>query len=158
MVLEEETLSKLRRIFDLNLYEVRIWTALLSRGKSTAGELSAIANVPRSRAYDILESLENKGFVVMKIGKPIQYLALSPNEVIERVIVHKFQGRKFMYYEDYMMRYTVPIRRILKIANKVDFDVIHSNSHLSMGFCALILSRLRKIPLITTFHTLIPQY
>ncbi|MDP3765021.1 MAG: helix-turn-helix domain-containing protein, partial [Nanoarchaeota archaeon] len=33
----------------LNSYEVKIWTALLSRGVSTAGELSDIANVPRSR-------------------------------------------------------------------------------------------------------------
>ena len=84
MVLSEETLAKLRRMFGLNLYEVRIWTALLSRGKSTAGELSEIANVPRSRTYDILESLEKKGFVMMKMGKPIQYLAIPPNEVIER--------------------------------------------------------------------------
>lgn len=96
-----------------------------------------------------------------KAGNSVHVFALSDkdsDEVIEGVIVHKFQGRIFRYYEDYMMRYTVPIRRILKIANKVDFDVIHSNSHLSMGFCALILSRLKKIPLITTFHTLIPQY
>ncbi|MFX1502965.1 MAG: glycosyltransferase, partial [Promethearchaeota archaeon] len=96
-----------------------------------------------------------------KAGNIVHVFALSDknsDEVIERVIVHKFQGRIFRYYEDYMMRYTIPIRRILKIANKVDFDVIHSNSHLSMGLCALILSRLKNIPLITTFHTLIPQY
>ncbi|MFH1771039.1 MAG: helix-turn-helix domain-containing protein, partial [archaeon] len=51
----------------------------------TAGELSDIANVPRSRSYDVLESLEKKGFVVMKIGKPIKYLAVPPKEVVERV-------------------------------------------------------------------------
>ena len=61
MIVKEEVLSKLRRYFDLNLYEVRIWTALLSRGVSTAGELSDIGHVPRSRAYDVLESLEKKG-------------------------------------------------------------------------------------------------
>ncbi|NQV08615.1 hypothetical protein HQ529_02040, partial [Candidatus Woesearchaeota archaeon] len=44
-----------------------------------------IANVPRSRSYDVLESLEKKGFVVMKLGKPIKYIAVAPNEVIERV-------------------------------------------------------------------------
>jgi sugar-specific transcriptional regulator TrmB len=85
MLVKEEFLSKLRRYFALNLYEVKIWTALLSRGTSTAGELSDIANVPRSRSYDILESLEKKGFVVMKLGKPIKYLAVSPKEVVERV-------------------------------------------------------------------------
>jgi len=85
MIVKEEFLNKLRRSFGLNLYEARIWTALLSRGVSTAGELSDIGNVPRSRAYDILESLEKKGFVVMKLGKPIKYLAVDPGEVVERV-------------------------------------------------------------------------
>jgi HTH-type transcriptional regulator, sugar sensing transcriptional regulator len=85
MIVKEEFLSKLRRYFSLNLYEVKIWAALLSRGVSTAGELSDIANVPRSRSYDVLESLEKKGFVVMKLGKPIKYLAVPPSEVLERV-------------------------------------------------------------------------
>lgn len=85
MIVKDDFLSKLRRYFALNLYEVKIWTALLSRGVSTAGELSDIANVPRSRSYDVLESLEKKGFVVMKIGKPIKYLAVAPTEVVERV-------------------------------------------------------------------------
>lgn len=84
MVLKDETLARLRRIFGLNLYEVKIWVALLSRGISTAGELSTIAGVPRSRTYDILESLEKKGFVIMKLGKPIQYIAISPKDVVER--------------------------------------------------------------------------
>ena len=85
MIVKEEFLSKLRRFFSLNLYEVKIWTALLSRGVSTAGELSDIANVPRSRSYDVLESLEKKGFVIMKLGKPIKYIAVPPAEVVERV-------------------------------------------------------------------------
>jgi len=85
MIVQEEFLSKLRKYFALNLYEVKIWTALLSRGVSTAGELSDIANVPRSRSYDVLESLEKKGFVIMKLGKPIKYIAVPPSEVVERV-------------------------------------------------------------------------
>lgn len=85
MIVKDEFLGKLRRYFSLNLYEVKIWTALLSRGVSTAGELSDIANVPRSRSYDVLESLEKKGFVIMKIGKPIKYIAVPPKEVLERV-------------------------------------------------------------------------
>ncbi len=85
MIVKEEFLSRLRKIFDLNLYEVKVWTALLSRGVSTAGELSNISDVPRSRTYDILETLEKKGFIVMKLGKPIKFVALKPEEVIERV-------------------------------------------------------------------------
>ena len=85
MIVKDEFLSRLRKIFDINLYEVKVWTALLSRGVSTAGELSSISDVPRSRTYDILETLEKKGFIVMKLGKPIKFIALKPSEVIERV-------------------------------------------------------------------------
>ena len=84
MLIEKKLLSKMKE-FGLNSYESKVWTALLSRGVSTAGELSDIANVPRSRSYDVLESLEKKGFVVMKLGKPIKYIAVPPEEAIERV-------------------------------------------------------------------------
>jgi sugar-specific transcriptional regulator TrmB len=84
MIMQKNFLSKLRD-FGLNTYESKLWTALLSRGISTAGELSDIASVPRSRTYDVLESLEKKGFIIMKVGKPIKYLAVSPEEVVDRV-------------------------------------------------------------------------
>ena len=84
MVNDTETIKKIR-LFGLNAYEAKIWSALLSRGVSTAGELSDIANVPRSRSYDVLESLGKKGFVILKLGKPIKYLAVQPKDVIENV-------------------------------------------------------------------------
>ena len=84
MIVQKDFLNKLKD-FGLNTYESKLWTALLSRGISTAGELSDIANVPRSRSYDVLESLEKKGFIVVKVGKPIKYLAVNPAEVVERV-------------------------------------------------------------------------
>ena len=84
MIVNNEFIKKIKD-FGLNSYEAKLWTALLSRGISTAGELSDIANVPRSRTYDVLESLEKKGFIISKIGKPIKYLAIPPAEVLERV-------------------------------------------------------------------------
>lgn len=88
MIVNDELLAKLRRLFNLNLYEVKIWVALISRKISTAGELSDIAKVPRSRAYDILESLENKGFIIMKLDKPIKYISVDPEDVVERYKKH----------------------------------------------------------------------
>ena len=85
MIVKEDFLKKLRSAFDLNEYEVKIWTALLSRGVSAAGELSEISNVPRSRSYDVLETLEKKGFIIMKLGKPIKYIAVKPEEILRRV-------------------------------------------------------------------------
>ncbi|MAF50572.1 MAG: hypothetical protein CMH64_00615 [Nanoarchaeota archaeon] len=85
MIVKESFLQKLRHAFNLNIYEVKIWTALLSRGISTAGELSDISEVPRSRSYDVLETLEKKGFVIMKLGKPIKYIAIKPEDIVRRI-------------------------------------------------------------------------
>ena len=85
MAVKQELLSELKEDFKLNIYEVKIWTVLLSRGIATAGELADLSGVPRSRCYDVLESLEKKGFIIMKIGKPIKYVAVQPEEVVDRV-------------------------------------------------------------------------
>lgn len=83
MLASVKTMDALRGI-GLNLYERRLWVALLARGTSTAGELSAIANVPRSRTYDVLQSLAEKGFVVMQSAKPLKYVAIPPEEALEK--------------------------------------------------------------------------
>ena len=85
MLIKEEFLKKLKSAFELNEYEVKIWTSLLSKGIATAGELSDISDVPRSRSYDVLESLEKKGFIIMKIGKPIKYMVIKPLEIMYRL-------------------------------------------------------------------------
>ena len=84
-MVSEELIKKLRSAFNLNIYEVKVWLSILSRGVATAGELSDMSNVPRSRSYDVLESLEKKGFIILKLGRPIKYLAVQPNEVMKRV-------------------------------------------------------------------------
>ncbi len=83
MVASTEVLDALKSI-GLNLYERKIFVALLAKGVATAAEVSEIANVPRSRSYDILESLSEKGFVMVQPSKPIKYVALAPKEALER--------------------------------------------------------------------------
>lgn len=84
MVASQETLDKLEDI-GLNMYERKIYSALLGRGVSTAGELSEMTNVPRSRAYDVLESLAEKGFAVIKSSKPMEYVSIPPQQAIENI-------------------------------------------------------------------------
>lgn len=84
MVASQETLDKLEDI-GLNMYERKIYSALLGRGVSTAGELSEMTNVPRSRAYDVLESLAEKGFTVIKSSQPMEYVSIPPQQAIENI-------------------------------------------------------------------------
>ncbi len=83
MVVAQHVLDALKQI-GLNLYERKLWVALLSRGTATAGELSSLAKVPHSRTYDVLESLAEKGFVVVQATKPLKYVAVAPTEALER--------------------------------------------------------------------------
>ncbi|MBT3408405.1 TrmB family transcriptional regulator [Candidatus Woesearchaeota archaeon] len=85
LLIDRDLMQDLQKEFSINEYEVKLWTALLSRGVSTAGELSDIGNVPRSRAYDVLETLAKKGFVIKKVGKPLKFVAIAPSNVIERL-------------------------------------------------------------------------
>ena len=84
MVASKETLDKLEDI-GLNMYERKIYSALLGRSVSTAGELSEMTNVPRSRAYDVLESLAEKGLVVIKSSSPMEYVSIPPEQAIENI-------------------------------------------------------------------------
>lgn len=85
MIVKPELIKKIKGYFDLNIYETKVWLALLSKGVSSAGEIAEISSVPRSRTYDVLESLEKRGFVIQKLGKPVKYLAVKPEIVIEKL-------------------------------------------------------------------------
>ena len=85
MIIKQDTVNKVKEHFDLNIYETKVWIALLSKGIVTAGETAEISGVPRSRTYDVLESLTKRGFAIIKVGKPIKYIAVEPKTVLERM-------------------------------------------------------------------------
>ena len=58
---------------------------MLSKGIASAGEINEISGVPRSRTYDVLESLEKQGFAMAKIGKPTKYIVVKPTLVLEKL-------------------------------------------------------------------------
>jgi sugar-specific transcriptional regulator TrmB len=85
MILAQELVGKIKDHFDLNLYETKVWLALLSKGVASVGEIASISRVPRSRTYDVLESLEKKGFAIIRMGKPVKYLGVKPQMILERI-------------------------------------------------------------------------
>ena len=85
MLVKEELISRIKDYFDLNVYETKVWLALLGKGIASAGEVAEISRVPRSRAYDVLENLEKKGFAIVKLGKPVKYIGIKPNVILEKL-------------------------------------------------------------------------
>ncbi len=85
MIIKQDSINKIKDYFDLNVYETKVWLALISKGVASAGEVASLSQVPRSRAYDVLESLEKKGFAIIKIGKPVKYIGIKPRMILERL-------------------------------------------------------------------------
>ncbi|MFH1326951.1 MAG: helix-turn-helix domain-containing protein [archaeon] len=85
MLVKNELINKIKDYFDLNIYETKVWLALLGKGIASAGEIADISGVPRSRTYDVLESLEKKGFSIVKLGKPVKYLGVKPKVILEKL-------------------------------------------------------------------------
>ncbi|MCX6748985.1 MAG: hypothetical protein NT076_05270 [Candidatus Pacearchaeota archaeon] len=85
MLLKPELVKKIKDYFNLNIYETKVWLALVSKGVASAGEIAQISEVPRSRTYDVLESLEKQGFAMAKVGKPTKYIAVKPEMVLEKL-------------------------------------------------------------------------
>ena len=85
MLIKQELIGKIKDYFNLNIYETKVWLALLGKGTASAGEIASLSGVPRSRTYDVLESLEKKGFAIVKLGKPVKYLGVKPKAILEKL-------------------------------------------------------------------------
>ncbi len=80
----EDRLSDNLRLLNLTEYESKTYLALVNTGISTVKEIREFAGIPYSREYDILESLEKRGYVVVQPGRPKLYRAVHPREVLSK--------------------------------------------------------------------------
>lgn len=84
-MINPELIRKVKDYFSLNIYETKVWMTLLAKGIASAGEISTASSVPRSRTYDVLESLEKRGFAIAKLGKPVKYIGIKPQVILEKL-------------------------------------------------------------------------
>ena len=71
------------KLLGLNSYEFRAYQALIRLGKATAPKISKLSSVPSSRIYDILNSLESKGYIKTINDQVKYFIASDPKEVIK---------------------------------------------------------------------------
>ena len=67
----------------LNQYEARAYQSLLRTGIGSAVSISKFAHIPRARVYDVLVSLESKGFVIRSASRPIEFSVVKPTRAFE---------------------------------------------------------------------------
>lgn len=108
-IVNQEVMDMLKSL-GLNSYERKLFVTLLSKGTSNAGTLSELSGVPRSRTYDVLESLADKGFIVVQSSKPLKYVAIDPREALDRL--------KSKHEEDY----NIMVKRIELVKKGKNID------------------------------------
>lgn len=83
---ENSLFTKLQK-FGLNQYEAKAYIALLSTGTTNAYSISKASGIPRSRIYDILDSITNRGIVMVEETSDNikNYTALPSNVFLERI-------------------------------------------------------------------------
>src|SRR4030065_2501960 len=76
--------EKLQQV-GLTEYEAKAYTAVLNTHLSTATKISDKSGVPRTRIYQVLEQLQQKGWIHIISGVPLLFKAVAPANVFEKV-------------------------------------------------------------------------
>jgi len=73
------------KVLGLNGYEFQAYQALIKIGKGSAPQISKVSNVPYGRIYDVLSSLESKGYIKIITGKTKYFVASDPQDIIKLI-------------------------------------------------------------------------
>ena len=82
MSLSDKARKALEKV-GLTSYEIKTYSALLKTGQINASDLSQKSGVPYSKIYEVLGTLEEKGWIGSDESRPTQYFAKPPSTAIE---------------------------------------------------------------------------
>ncbi|MDO5860489.1 TrmB family transcriptional regulator [Methanobrevibacter sp.] len=124
----DENITVLKGI-GLTMYEAQAYVTLTSLIESTAFEVAEKSNIPRSKIYDVLKSLDKKNFIDIEDGRPLIYIVKSPVEVLTRK-KEEIDGqiddtitRLTNVYENGMNQVQAPIWRIYGVEKIINQEV-----------------------------------
>lgn len=73
----------------LTEYEAKTLTALFRLKESEVPEISRIAQVPKTRVYDVLENLTRRGLIIEIYGRPKKYKVVDVHSAFDELIQAK---------------------------------------------------------------------
>jgi len=139
----EKIVKSLQRL-GLSLYETKAFLALISLGVGSADTIAKTADIPRTSAYKVLDSLEEKGFVISSRGRPKMYkpenlrslrkkIVDEVNELFEKL---EFVESIFLEKGEPQLVYTIygrdkVIRKIAQMIDDSEEEVIISTPRVS---------------------------
>ena len=87
MIVTEETKQVLRHL-GLTSYEIAAYLFLLSTSPLTAEQVSKGAKLPYSKIYDVLTSLQAKGWLQVEDARPKRYSPKPPSDALEATLLN----------------------------------------------------------------------
>jgi sugar-specific transcriptional regulator TrmB len=84
MAVSEKTRKAMQEL-GLTNYEAQAYTSLLELGPMPAGRISQSSHVPYSKIYEVLGSLESKGWIETERGRPSKYYPKSPSVALDAI-------------------------------------------------------------------------
>jgi Predicted transcriptional regulators len=90
MSLSEKTKKAMEEV-GLGSYEIKVYISLLENGSMPASELSKKSSVPYSKIYEVLNSLEERGWIESNSSRPQKFFPNSPQTATEatRTLIEK---------------------------------------------------------------------
>lgn len=87
--MDESHITNLLEKLGLTEYEAKTLSALFRLKESEAPEVSRIAQVPKTRVYDVLDRLVKKGLIIEVYGRPKKYMVVDASDAFEGLITKK---------------------------------------------------------------------
>jgi len=89
--LSTESLHELLKKLGFTSYEAKAYITLVLNGSLTATELAMKSEIPQPRVYDIVQSLLEKGLIMVSEGRPRKFQAISPTVALRNYVNRKRQ-------------------------------------------------------------------
>lgn len=121
MSLSDKTRKALEKV-GLTSYEIKTYASLLKTGPITASDLSQKSGVPYSKIYEVLGTLEEKGWIGSDDSRPTQYFAKSPATAIQTT--KQFFETEFKTNEDVILKELTPLYEQSGTSERPDIWII----------------------------------
>jgi sugar-specific transcriptional regulator TrmB len=112
--MQEKTMHSLQKL-GLSSYESQVYLSLTKIITGTPYQISVDSHVPRSKVYDVLKRLNNKGYVDVEQGRPLKYTVVPPRDIFkkekEKLIEELNESEKILNdtYENQISQVQAPV-------------------------------------------------
>ncbi|MEM2319255.1 MAG: helix-turn-helix domain-containing protein [Candidatus Bathyarchaeia archaeon] len=115
-------INELLRRVGLTDYEAKAYILLLEKGALTAKQISYGAQIPYSKVYQTLNSLEKKGWIEASRKRPSKYFPKSPETALKTV--KNALENEWLQIEKTLSEELVPLYEKIKTREKYDIWIL----------------------------------